>query len=346
MLLACYSTVPPAQGSRPVSLRDAQAWQQLHAEADALMQKGDFGAAERVAAQALEAGRAGFGGADPNVAASFSTLGSAQLRGGRAAAAEQSFRSALEIYEKRFGANHEFTAAMLNNLGLAREQQGDMAGAELLLRRALAIKEQTLGASHPESAVTLANLARVLDRQGKSGRTGPAPVAGQADGAASPRDAGQGAALAEEKLHRDALAVQERDLGPGHPTTLATLTNLGNAMLQAGRPREAELVFRRVLAAREARLGPLHPDVAMSLNNVANALFEQSRQEEGDDAARAMRALPRRAPATGVPGRIGSEAEVLYRRALAIQQGQPGANGAAAADLQQPGGPAGRARPA
>ncbi len=108
--------------------------------------------------------------------------------------------------------------------------------------------------------------------------------------------------------------MHEKELGPEHPTTLATLTNLGNVMLLQGKFKEAEQVFRRVLAAREKVLGPEHPDTAVSLNNVANALFEQFKQDE-------MNAPPsRRMRGIGTNAQQTSETETLYRRALAIQE--------------------------
>ncbi|MBL8382580.1 MAG: CHAT domain-containing protein [Burkholderiales bacterium] len=338
-LLAGWA-VALGQGSAVRSLRDAQAWQEWHGKAEEALRAGDFAAAAEAARRALGAGDAGFAPGDPNLAASQSVLGAALLRAGNAAAAEQAFRAALAIYEQRFGGEHEFVGAMLNNLGLAVERQGNFAGAELLLRRALAIKQKLQGEAHPDTAVTLANLARVLDRQGRSGQLAARAGGGDAPGPAR-RPAGTGAAAVPEggavaapapgvaagsrdaqaeSLHRSALAVHERELGSEHPTTLATLTNLGNVMLLAGRYAEAEAVFRRVLAAREKVQGADHPDTALALNNVANALFEQSRQEEGGAPAALDMTPARRARVGAMPARPMPEAEALYRRALAIQE--------------------------
>ena len=315
-----------AQAARPASLRDAQRWQQLQGQADSLLAKGEFVQGEAVAREALAAAIAGFGVNDPNVAASHSSLGAFQLRNNNVGGAEASFRQALTIYEQGLGADHEFTAAMLNNLGLVLERRGDFAGAELLLRRALDVKEKRQGREHPDTAVTLANLARVLDRQGRSGRLAQSasPAAGGGAGAAGvPADADvratqsagapSGDATQAEALHLQALAVHERQLGVDHPTTLATMTNLGNALMLQARFKEAEGLFRRVLAAREKVLGGAHPDTATSLNNVANALFEQIKQDDiGAPPARRLRGAAREFAQ-------GSETESLYRRALAIQ---------------------------
>lgn len=322
-----------AQGAKPISLRDAQRWQQLQGDAEAQLAKGDYIQAENLAKQAVAAGTAGFGAGDPNVAASLAVLGAVQLKNGNTGEAESSFRQALGIYEKRFGPDHEYVGAALNNLGLVLERQGNFSGAELLLRRALTIKEKTQGKNNPDTAVTLANLARVLDRQGKSGQLaqGGTPAAAPSGGGSAESQqlaaqaqsaASQGDFSQAEALHRRALAIHEKELGAEHPTTLATLTNLGNVMLLQGKFKDAEQVFRRVLASREKVLGPDHPDVAVSLNNVANSLFEQSKQDELS-AAPARRL---RNSANEAMQRQTSETETLYRRALAIQERQLGPN--------------------
>ena len=344
LVTALLMTAALAQGSRPISLRDAQRWQELQGQADAALAKGDYGQAESLGKQAVAAGTAGFGAVDPNVATSWSGLGSAQLRNNNLTEAENSFRQARVIYERRLGPEHEFTAAMINNLGLVLERQGNFQGAELLLRDALTIKEKKQGRDHPDTAVTLANLARVLDRQGKSGQLAqggqaatrapgpagqsapgaagqPAPGSAQAQQLASQAQmaAAQGDFGQAEALHRQALAVHERQLTPDHPTTLATLTNLGGVMMLQGKFKEAEAVFRRVLIAREKVLGAEHPDTAVSLNNVANSLFEQAKQDD-------LNGPPARRGRGARVFNEASETETLYRRALAIQEKTLGEN--------------------
>lgn len=338
--LGLLASAALAQGSRPISMRDAQRWQELQGQAEGALAKGDYAQAEALGKQAVAAGTAGFGAVDPNVATSWSGLGAAQLRNNNLSEAENSFRQALQIYEKRLGAEHEFTGAMLNNLGLVLERQGDFSSAELLLRRALVIREAKQGRNHPDTAVTLANLARVLDRQGKSGQlgtvaqapgpgrpgqaaAGAAPAAGSAEAA---RLAAQAQSLAAqgdfgqaESLHRQALEVHEKTLGPEHPTTQATLTNLGGVMLLQGKFKEAEALYRRVLAAREKVLGAEHPETAASLTSLANALFEQAKQ---DDVAGQPNLPPARRGGGAQMREFAqaSETETLYRRALAIQE--------------------------
>ena len=90
-----------------------------------------------------------------------------------------------------------------------------------------------------------------------------------------------------------ALGIRERMLGPDHPDTATSLSDLARlfysrAELDAGRP-----LLERALGIRERMLGPDHPDTAFSLNILAGLLRDQ--------------------------GELGA-ARPLYERALAIRK--------------------------
>ena len=82
LILAICQAEACAQGSRTISLPDAQRWQQLQQQVEQSLATGDFGTAEKIGRDAVAAAFAGFGAGDPNVAASLSALGAAQLRPG------------------------------------------------------------------------------------------------------------------------------------------------------------------------------------------------------------------------------------------------------------------------
>jgi Tfp pilus assembly protein PilF len=96
-----------------------------------------------------------------------------------------------------------------------------------------------------------------------------------------------------EPLHRRALAILEKALGPDHPDTAIGLNNLALLYDNQGRYDEAEPLYQRALAIDERASGPDHPDTAIGLNNLAWLYDNQ--------------------------GRYG-EAEPLYQRALAIDE--------------------------
>ena len=76
-------------------------------------------------------------------------------------------------------------------------------------------------------------------------------------------------------LLRDALAISVKVLGPEHPDTAISLTNLANVLRAQGDLAEARPLSERALAISEKTLGPEHPDTAISLTNLANLLWSQ-----------------------------------------------------------------------
>jgi len=80
--------------------------------------------------------------------------------------------------------------------------------------------------------------------------------------------------------HERALALREKRLGPEHPHTGLSLSNLGRALHGLGRYEEARQLHERSLALREKALGPDHPNNSLSLNNLGLALQGLGQYEE------------------------------------------------------------------
>ena len=76
------------------------------------------------------------------------------------------------------------------------------------------------------------------------------------------------------------LAEQETSLGPDHPDTLHTRSNLAYAYHSAGRTAEAITLHEQTLAARERVLGPGHPDTLHSRGHLAGAYQDAGRTAE------------------------------------------------------------------
>jgi CHAT domain-containing protein/tetratricopeptide (TPR) repeat protein len=314
---------PPAPAKPLPKQADDRQFRALLEEARRAYQRGDYPATQAAAQKLLEEGTRVFGPNHPDVAVALNLLGAASLRMGKFSEAEGYFRRMLAIYERGLGPEHEFTAAALNSLALVLEKLGDYPGAETLLKRAVAILEKKLGREHPDTAVALSNLGRVLDQQGKfadaGSRAAPArPPAGDADAARLAARASEALSRGQyaeaETLQHQVVAIHERTLGPEHPTTATSLSNLGNVLYLQGKHAEAEKVYQRALAIREKQLGENHPDVATSLNNLANA-----RQELGRDQQVGVSEQRARFEAGGQVGAL-TEVEAMRRRALAIQE--------------------------
>jgi tetratricopeptide (TPR) repeat protein len=138
-----------------------------------------------------------------------------------------------------------------------------------------------------------------------------------------------------EALMRDALLIEERIWGRGHPRVAIRLNNLGRMLTETNQLDEAEPLLRRAVAIDEHRYGPSHPELASKLNNLGLLLFTTNRLEEAEELfQRALdidersfgpihrtiaRDLSNLAEILKRTGRLG-EAEPLMRRALAIEE--------------------------
>jgi hypothetical protein len=71
---------------------------------------------------------------------------------------------------------------------------------------------------------------------------------------------------------KEALAIREKVLGPEHPSTAASLNNLGYLLQAMGDYEGTRPYFERALAIFEKVLGPEHPHTAQSLNNLGYLL--------------------------------------------------------------------------
>lgn len=79
---------------------------------------------------------------------------------------------------------------------------------------------------------------------------------------------------------RRAVALQEENLGPSHPTLALMLGNLANAELRSGRVEEAKTLYARVIAIQEQALGPEHPDLALALSGLGATAMQRGRPSE------------------------------------------------------------------
>jgi tetratricopeptide (TPR) repeat protein len=78
------------------------------------------------------------------------------------------------------------------------------------------------------------------------------------------------------------IKLEEKVLGPEHPDTLGSRTNLAVALQSQGKYAEAETEFRAVLKLEEKVLGPEHPSTLGSRNNLANVLAGQGKYAEAE----------------------------------------------------------------
>jgi eukaryotic-like serine/threonine-protein kinase len=88
------------------------------------------------------------------------------------------------------------------------------------------------------------------------------------------------------EVHRAVLSARRQVLGPEHPDTLVSRTNVGNALNSLGRFEAALAEHRGVLSIRARLFGRDHPDTLTSRDNVAMVLNNLGRQDEALAASR------------------------------------------------------------
>jgi tetratricopeptide (TPR) repeat protein len=126
-------------------------------------------------------------------------------------------------------------------------------------------------------------------------------------------------------LHRRALAISEKVLGPEHPRTTLVVNNLAETLTRLGQNGEAETLLRRSLHAREASLGPVHPEVGVTLTDLAGLYREEKRYSEAEPLYRRAQNLLEAAYPKGHP-RLTE-----LRESYALQMRATGRPGPAAA---------------
>ncbi|MBD2717777.1 CHAT domain-containing protein [Synechococcus sp. FACHB-909] len=141
---------------------------------------------------------------------------------------------------------------------------------------------------------------------------------------------GKAAALWEK-----VLAWRQKALGPDHPDTATSLSNLGLLYVRERAFARAEPLLARALAIRIRILGPDDPLTALSLNNLAWLSFNQGRYANAETLYRRALAIAEKALGPEHPGlalgltNLGllynaqgayAKADAVYRRALAIRE--------------------------
>jgi Flp pilus assembly protein TadD len=71
-------------------------------------------------------------------------------------------------------------------------------------------------------------------------------------------------------------------MGPEHPYTLTSMSNLAGVLASQGKYDEAEAMNRQTLAWRKEVLGHEHPNTLTSMSNLARVLDNQGRYDEAE----------------------------------------------------------------
>jgi hypothetical protein len=119
------------------------------------------------------------------------------------------------------------------------------------------------------------------------------------------------------------LASETRELGPSHPETLCTASELARAYADHGRLGDALPLYEQVRGARRGTLGPEHPEMLLTDANWASCLSDVGRAAEAEPVQRALLASSRRV--FGVRHENTAVAKANLRRTRARLRSQPAA---------------------
>ncbi|KAF2630919.1 kinesin light chain 1 [Macroventuria anomochaeta] len=87
-------------------------------------------------------------------------------------------------------------------------------------------------------------------------------------------------------MHQQVLSVRKKVLGPEHPDTLTSMSNLALALSNQGKYAEAEEMDSETLRLSKKVSGDEHPHTLASMNNVAAALSGQGKYAEAEEMDR------------------------------------------------------------
>jgi tetratricopeptide (TPR) repeat protein len=85
-----------------------------------------------------------------------------------------------------------------------------------------------------------------------------------------------------ETSHRKASSLRKEVLGPEHPDTLTSMSNLALVLGSQGKYEDAEAMNQQTLARREKVLGLEHLDTLTSMSNLALVLGRQGKYEDAE----------------------------------------------------------------
>jgi tetratricopeptide (TPR) repeat protein len=121
-----------------------------------------------------------------------------------------------------------------------------------------------------------------------------------------------------------------RTLGPDHPSTLITLTNLAAVYLETGKGAEAVALFEQVRQTQAKVLGPDHPTTLKTHSNLAAAYWHLNRLDKSIPLIEQTLAVQRRVLGDRHPDTLSTQANlgVNYRDAGRLPEAIPLLEGA------------------
>ena len=209
------------------------------------MRKGDADATEKAFKAAIALVEDAHGPGQLATAPIIANLGVVALARGQYPEAKQKFTTALELFTKHYGPEHERVGGLLQQLAQVEMVLEELETARGHAERALAIEVQLFGPDRLQSARILETIAHIARKDGR------------------PEDA--------LKSGRESIAVLER-LGTPHTLHRARANiDIGIALTQLGRGKEAVATLELARDQLEEGHGGPHSDIEYALEALADA---------------------------------------------------------------------------
>ena len=256
-------------------------------------------------------GRGNGGGRDKDWVIAQNVLAGSLLGAGRLSESIELMREIAATCFQIYGPAGDNTLLIADNLGNALKEAGEHAEAEAILRKGLWTRRRLLRQAHrddleAEMANGMTLLAGVLFAQHhcdeaaqlhRSAATILARVHGPEHHSTltargnlaqtlvrEQRDRGRGASVADapgcveaEAILRQVLRTRTRVLGPHHPSTLKTSTDMAELLRVTGKYADAAEQYRKAVAALERVFGRNHPRTTAAQQDLIRATRDGTR---------------------------------------------------------------------
>jgi tetratricopeptide (TPR) repeat protein len=219
---------------------------------------------------------------EPDRANAHFNLGEVYRHLGDYANAAEQYQASLDIYQQIEGPQGRDVRNCVSGLAIVQQGEGAVARAHDLTERSLEISK-SLGEVDGASLNNFANVARDLEKYGEA-ESLYLRACRAYETSKPPDDAGLATALANlGKLYRDkqqfdmrkaepllkrALAIREKALGPEHPETAKTLSDLSLLYFFEKNPAAAENYAQRALPLEQKAFGTESLEVSTTLNRL------------------------------------------------------------------------------
>jgi tetratricopeptide (TPR) repeat protein len=178
----------------------------------------------------------------PDLAITYSSIGSVYINMGEYSKALSYHEKVLEIRQKALPENHPSLANSYDNIGDVYMNMGEYSKALSYYEKDLEISQTTLPGNHPHLATSHNNIGGMHYKMGEYSK-----------------------ALS---YYEKALEIQQKTLPANHPELATTYNNIGLVYDNMGKYSKALLSHEKALEIRQKALPQNHPSLATSYDNI------------------------------------------------------------------------------